>query len=164
MFAYVSLKWIKKPNSTRNNGWKPVVWRYRKRSRSYLLEWILLINYLEKVKTITGEYYSNLFYHLDVIIRKQKCFGKGKTTGFRVRFARPPCSPDLVLSNFYIFPHSKAFVSRKRFASNEKVGRAVDEYLNNLSDSHFHKGILMLKKAALYNQLISDFLGVVLTK
>jgi hypothetical protein len=61
-------------------------------------EGILCIDYLEKGKTITGEYYSNIFTRLDEKIREkrpglqkkknhlssaqctrqQKCFGNGK--------------------------------------------------------------------------------------
>jgi len=63
-------------------------------------EGILFIDYLEKGKTITGEYYSNLLTRLDEkIVRKdpvckkkntlssgqctrlQKCFGNGKIKG-----------------------------------------------------------------------------------
>jgi hypothetical protein len=66
-------------------------------------EGILNIDYLEKGKTITGEYYSNLLTRLDEknfekrpsfakkkkkkknpsgqCIRQQKCFGNGKMTG-----------------------------------------------------------------------------------
>jgi hypothetical protein len=62
-------------------------------------EGILFIDYLEKGKTITGEYYSNLLTRLDEKIHEQrprlggknlssgqctcpqKCFGSGKTKG-----------------------------------------------------------------------------------
>jgi hypothetical protein len=66
---------------------------------------ILLIDYLEKGKTITGEYYSNLLTRLDEKIREkrpglqkkknhlssgqctrpQKCFGNGKIKGSALR-------------------------------------------------------------------------------
>jgi len=63
-------------------------------------EGILCIDYLEKGKTVTGEYYSNLLTRLDEKIREkrpglqkkkylssgqctrlQKCFGNGKIKG-----------------------------------------------------------------------------------
>ena len=55
-------------------------------------EGILFIDYLEKGKTITGEYYSNLLIRLDEKINEerpglqkkkitQKCFGNGKIKG-----------------------------------------------------------------------------------
>jgi len=69
------------------------------------VEGILFIDYLEKSKTITGEYYSNLLSRLDVKIREkrpglqkkenhlssgqcphsQKCFGNGKIKGSALR-------------------------------------------------------------------------------
>jgi hypothetical protein len=68
-------------------------------------EGILFIHYLEKGKTITGEYYSNLLTRLDEKIRQkrpglqkkknhlssgqctrpQKCFGNGKGKGSALR-------------------------------------------------------------------------------
>lgn len=44
----------------------------------------------------------------------------------------PPYSPDLAPSDFHLFADLKKFVSGKRFASNEKVERAVDEYFRSL--------------------------------
>lgn len=58
----------------------------------------------------------------------------------------PTYSLDLARSDFHLFPHLKKIVSAKCFASIEKVQRAVSEYFNNLPDSHFRKGILMLEK------------------
>ena len=68
-------------------------------------EGILFIDYLEKGKTVTGEYYSNLLTRLDEKIREkrpvlqkkkynlssgqctrpQKCFGNGKIKGSALR-------------------------------------------------------------------------------
>jgi hypothetical protein len=95
------------PNSSQNSGQKPVVQRQKKTrsvpSAGKTMESvsdaksILFIDYLEKGKTITGEYYSNLLTRLDkkfvrkdpVCKRKKssfigamhpptKCFGNGK--------------------------------------------------------------------------------------
>jgi hypothetical protein len=38
------------------------------------------------------------------------------------------------------------FFSKKRFASNEGVERAIDGYFHSLSDFYFREGILMLEK------------------
>ncbi|UYV67814.1 hypothetical protein LAZ67_5002122 [Cordylochernes scorpioides] len=59
--------------------------------------------------------------------------------------AIPHYSPDLAPSDFHFFPHLKKFVFEKHFGSNEEVERAVDEYFNGLSDSHFWEGILILE-------------------
>lgn len=41
----------------------------------------------------------------------------------------PPYSPQMAPSDFRIFPHLKKFVSVRLLAPNEKVEKAVDEYL-----------------------------------
>ncbi|GIY64426.1 putative DD34D transposase [Caerostris darwini] len=43
----------------------------------------------------------------------------------------PPYSPDLAPSDFHLFQDLRKFVSGKRFASNEEVEIAVDEYIHN---------------------------------
>ena len=99
------------PNSGENSGQRPVVQRQRRQGRflqagkvmaSVLsdAEGILFIDYLEKGKTIIGEYYSSLLTRLDEKIcekrpglqkknhlssgkctRPQKCSGNGKIKG-----------------------------------------------------------------------------------
>ncbi|UYV62348.1 hypothetical protein LAZ67_2000218 [Cordylochernes scorpioides] len=75
--------------------------------------------------------------HLSPGQRISKCvMAMGNLRGLRYDLLdHPPCSPDLATSDFHLFPHLKKFVSVKRFASNEEVERAVDEYFNNLPDS-----------------------------
>ncbi|UYV65274.1 hypothetical protein LAZ67_3003772 [Cordylochernes scorpioides] len=95
---------------------------------------ILLIDYLgirNNNRTIAGEYYSNFLDHLDV-----KICDKRKKINFHQNNAPA---------------HKKCFGNEKtvkfeRFASNEEVERAVDEYFNRLPDSHFWEGILILEK------------------
>jgi hypothetical protein len=62
------------PNSSQNSGQKPVVQRQRRQGQFHQQErssvfWdaegILFIDYLEKGKTITREYYSNFLTRLD---------------------------------------------------------------------------------------------------
>jgi len=96
------------PNSSQNSGQKPAVPKKIKSipsARKFMAsvfwdaEGILFIDYLEKGKTITGEYYSNLLTRLDEKIHEkrpglqkkhfssgqcpcpQKCFGNGKIKG-----------------------------------------------------------------------------------
>ncbi|GIY45468.1 transposase, type 1 family-containing protein [Caerostris darwini] len=95
---------------------------------------ILLIDYLAKGKTITGEYYSNLLDQLDAKIcekrpglKKKKshlspgqrtcaqgCVGNGsglRDLGYDL-LGHPPYSPDLTPSDFHLFSNLKKFVSR----------------------------------------------------
>lgn len=128
---------------------------------------ILLIDYLEKGKTITGQYYSNLLDQLDVKIREKRpglkkkkiifhqdnapahkgALAMGKLQDLRYDLlGHTPYSPGLAPSNFHLFPNLKNFVSGKHFASNEEVEKVVNEYFNSIPDSHFREGILMLEK------------------
>ncbi|UYV83934.1 hypothetical protein LAZ67_X000633 [Cordylochernes scorpioides] len=82
------------PNSSRSSGWKPVVQRQRKRSRSHLLD--------------------NAPAHKSVL-------AMGKLWDLWYDFLdHPPYFPDLVPSDFKLFSHLKKFVSGKRFASDEE--------------------------------------------
>jgi histone-lysine N-methyltransferase SETMAR len=88
----------------------------------------LFIDYLERGKTITGEYYSNLLTRLDEKNREEKTrFAKENIIfhqenapahksvlamrKFRVMhyelLEHPPYSPNLAPSNFYLFPKLK---------------------------------------------------------
>ena len=60
--------------------------------------------------------------------------------------SHPPYSPYLVPSDFHLLLNLKKFVSEKCFVSNEEVQRAIDEYFNTFSDSHFREGMLLLEK------------------
>lgn len=46
-------------------------------------------------------------------------------------------------SNVQLCPNLRKFVSEKHMVSKEEVEKAVNEYVYNLPDSHFRKGILM---------------------
>jgi histone-lysine N-methyltransferase SETMAR len=91
-------------------------------------EGILFIDYLEKGKTITGEY-SNLLTRLDKKVREkrpglqkkkiifyqdsapttQKCLGMGKLRHLHYELLEhPPFSPDLASSDFCLFPKLKS--------------------------------------------------------
>ena len=112
---------------------------------------ILLIDYLEKRQTITGEYYSNHLDQLDVEIYEKKkiIFHEDNAPAHQSVLAmerlqdlrydllgHPHYSTDLAPSDFHLFPNLKKFVCGKRSASNEAVERAIDEYFNNVPDSH----------------------------
>ena len=58
---------------------------------------------------------------------------------------RPPYSPDLAPSDFWLFPHLKKFLRGKHFSSNEEFIAVVEEYFAGLAESHFHAGINKLE-------------------
>jgi histone-lysine N-methyltransferase SETMAR len=45
----------------------------------------------------------------------------------------PPYSPDLALSDFYLFPKLKLLLAGQRFSSNQEVIAAVEEYFADLT-------------------------------
>jgi Transposase. len=100
---------------------------------------LLLIDYLGKRRTITGEYYSNLHDKLDVKIREKKkiifhqdnapahksVLAMGKLRDLRYNLLG---HPDLAPSDFHLFPNLKKFVSGKHFASDEEVEGTLDVF------------------------------------
>jgi len=58
----------------------------------------------------------------------------------------PPYSPDLVPSDFHLFPNLKKFVAGKRFLSNEEMIAAVNAYFEGFPKTHFRDGIKLLEK------------------
>ena len=104
--------------------------------------------YLEKGKTITGEYYSNLFTRLDKKIcekrpglQKKKiifyqdiapahksvlAMGKLRDLYYEL-LEHPPYSPDMTPCDFCLFPKLKLFLAGQRFSSNQEAIAAVED-------------------------------------
>jgi hypothetical protein len=88
------------PNSSQNSGRKLVVQRQEDKVGSFSRKvhgisvlgcWgILFIDYLEKGKTITGEYYSHLLNRLDEKICEKKPGLQKKKKTFFIRTMHPP--------------------------------------------------------------------------
>jgi len=57
----------------------------------------------------------------------------------------PPYSPDLALSDFYLFPKLKLFLAGQRFSSNQEAIAAVEEYFADLTKNHYRDGIMTLE-------------------
>jgi histone-lysine N-methyltransferase SETMAR len=132
----------------------------------------LFIDYLEKGKTITGEYYSNLLNRLDEKIREKRpglekkkiifhqdnapahksilAMGKLRDLHYEL-LEHPPCSPDLAPSDFSLFP--KLFVAGQRFSSNKEAIAAVERYFADLTKNHYRDGLLALEHR--WNKCIS---------
>lgn len=123
---------------------------------------ILLIDYLPKGKTITGEYYRILLDKLDETIRekrpglqkKKNIFApvhKSVLTMAKLRdlhyelLEHPPYSPDLAPSDFHLFPKLKMFLAGQRFSSNADAIAAVDGYFAELPENHYKNGIMALE-------------------
>ncbi|XP_036336279.1 histone-lysine N-methyltransferase SETMAR-like [Rhagoletis pomonella] len=128
---------------------------------------IIFINYLEKGKTITAEYYSSLLDTLDQNIKQKRPHLKKKKILFHHDNApshsswktqekinelgyellpHPPYSPDLAPSDFFLFPNMKKWLGGKRFVSNSEVIAATNTYFEGFEKTYFREGINMLEK------------------
>ena len=127
---------------------------------------ILLIDYLPRGQTITGQYYANLLDQLKQKIREKRPGLAKKKILFHQDNARPhtcvlamakihelkyellphpPYSPDMAPSDFHLFPKLKIFLGGRRFSSNEELIAGVEEYFAGLEESDFRDGIKALE-------------------
>lgn len=128
---------------------------------------ILLIDYLDKGKTVTGQYYATLLVKLKAAIQEKRpgmakkkiLFHHDNAPAHSSRIAQekltelkfeivphPPYSPDLAPSDFHLFSKLKMFLAGKRFRSNEEAIGAVNAYFDDLKENHFREGIEKLEK------------------
>jgi histone-lysine N-methyltransferase SETMAR len=129
-------------------------------------EGILFIDYLEKGKTITREYYSNLLTRLDEKIHEKssglqkkklifhqdsacahKCVlavGKLRDLHYEL-LEHPTYSPDLAPSDFCLFPKLKLFLAGQRFSLNQDAIAAVEGYFADLMKNQYRDGIMALE-------------------
>lgn len=127
---------------------------------------IIFIDYLEKEKTITGEYYVMLLDKLDEEIKKKrprlkkkkilfhhdnapahssvKAMVKLDSLGYEL-LPHPPYSPDLAPSDYYLFPNLKRWLQGKRFHTNEEVILETDAYFADFDKLYYSRGIKMLE-------------------
>lgn len=127
---------------------------------------IIHIDYLEKGKTITGEYYSKLLDRFDAdlkqkrphLAKKKVLFHQDNAPAHKCAVAmaklyelryelvpHPPYSPDLAPSDYYLFPDLKKWLGGKRFESNGEVIAATEAYFKDFEKSYYSKGIEKLE-------------------
>jgi histone-lysine N-methyltransferase SETMAR len=58
---------------------------------------------------------------------------------------QPPYSPDLVPSDFYLFPKLKLFLTGQCFSSNQEAIAAVKGYFADLTKNHYRDRIMALE-------------------
>ncbi|XP_076667941.1 histone-lysine N-methyltransferase SETMAR-like [Andrena cerasifolii] len=107
---------------------------------------IILIDYLQRGKTINGEYYANLLQRLSEEIKEKRpqlatkkallhqdnapvhtsviTMAKINELKFEL-LPHAPYSPDLTPSDYFLFPNLKKWLGGKRCANNEEVESAV---------------------------------------
>lgn len=127
---------------------------------------VLLIDFLEHGRTITGQYYSNLLMKLRENIKSQrrgmlsrgvllqddnasphKCQLSKKTVanlGFE-SLQHPPYSPDLAPSDFYLFGKLKDKLRGTHFTDDDELKTAVTHFFEHQNEDFYKTGILGLK-------------------
>lgn len=127
---------------------------------------ILMVDYLPKGQTITGQYYSNLLHQLREEIKRKRpgmltkgvlfhqdnasahtsavAMAKIHQCGFEL-VPHPPYSPDLAPSDFHLFPKLKKHLGGQRFSSTEEVVAAVTEYFADQDETFYQTGIMALQ-------------------
>lgn len=130
-------------------------------------EGVLMIDYLERGKTVTGIYYAELIRKLRAVIKEKR---RGKLRqgvllhqdnapahtsavakaaigecGFEL-LQHPPYSPDLAPSDFHLFRFLKESLRGQKFESDENVIQAIDDWCEQLHESFFLDGVKALER------------------
>lgn len=130
-------------------------------------EGILLLEFMPRKSTITGETYANTLKALREAIKEKR---RGKLTsnvlllhdnapvhmcekaqtairdcGFQ-QLNHPPYSPDLAPSDYFLFRNLKKFLRGKFFSSDEQVKEAVSDWFGDHEKEFYSKGIKSLQE------------------
>jgi histone-lysine N-methyltransferase SETMAR len=127
---------------------------------------IIFTDYLEKGRTITGQYYADLLgrFHPELmrkrahLAKKKVLFHHDNAPAHSSSIARaklvelryellphPPYSPDLAPCDFFLFPNMKKWLGGKRFTSNEEVIDQTEAYFEEFDKSYFLDGLKKLE-------------------
>jgi len=127
---------------------------------------VVLIDFLEHGRTITGAYYANLLDQLNKAIQAKRPHLAKKKVLFHHDNApahashivaaklhelhyevlpHAPYSPDLAPCDYYLFPNLKKWLGGRRFTSNEEVKSETTEYFAGLEKPYFAEGIRKLE-------------------
>ncbi|UYV63554.1 hypothetical protein LAZ67_2004645 [Cordylochernes scorpioides] len=129
-------------------------------------EGVLLLDFLNKGQTITGNYYANLVKQLREAIKEKRremlsrkivyhqdnapshrslqAMAAIYDSGFEL-LPHAPYSPDIAPSDFHLFPHLKKSLSGIHFRSDEEGIDAVTSFFESLETSFFLVGIKALE-------------------
>lgn len=127
---------------------------------------IIFTDYLEKGRTITGQYYADLLDRFEAELMKKRphltkkkvlfhhdnapahssAIATAKLVELRYELLpHPPYSPDLAPCDFFLFPNMKKWLGGKRFTSNEEVIAATEAYFAEFDKSYFLDGLKKLE-------------------
>lgn len=127
---------------------------------------VILVDYLQKGKTITGVYYAALLDQLKLKIKEKRPHLANKKVLFHQDNApahkslivmaklyelhyellsHPPYSPDLAPSDFFLFPNLKRWLCGRKFGSNSEVIDETNAYFAGFQQSYYTEGIKKLE-------------------
>jgi len=127
---------------------------------------IIFTDYLEKGRTITGQYYADLLGRFDAELMRKRphlaqkkvlfhhdnapahssAIATAKLVELRYELLpHPPYSPDLAPCDFFLFPNLKKWLGGKRFMSNEEVIDQTKAYFEEFDKSYFLDGLKKLE-------------------
>jgi histone-lysine N-methyltransferase SETMAR len=87
-----------------------------------------------------------IIFHQDNAPTHKSVLAMGKLRDLHYELLEhPPCSPDLVPSDFCLFPKLKLFLAGQRFSSNQEAIAAVEGYFADLTKNHYRDGIMALE-------------------
>ena len=128
---------------------------------------VIHIDYLQKARTINGEYYTNLMDRFNEDLKKKRPHLAKIKVIFHQDNARlhtcvvsmakfhelcsellphPTYSPDLAPSDYFLFPNLKKWLGGKRFYSNDEIISQTNAYFEDLETSYFLEGTQKLDK------------------
>ena len=133
---------------------------------------IILMDYLQKGKNITRDYYASSLDRFEAIwnkkrphLAKKSAFpprnAPAHTTAIAVAklfdlrheiLPHPPYFPNLALFDYFLFPNMKTWLGGKRFISNEEIISATNEYFEGFDKNYVLEGIKELEYR--YNKCI----------
>lgn len=119
---------------------------------------VIMVDYLEKGKTINADYYCTLLQRLREEIKTKrpgmlskkvlfhqdnapvhtaaKSIAQIYNCGFEL-LPHPPYSPDLAPSDYHLFPNLKKHLAGRKLSTDIEVQETVTEYFDDLEDSFF---------------------------
>ncbi len=128
---------------------------------------VILIDFLEGQKTITGNYYKGVLQKLKTALAKKRrgklqrgiLFHHDNAPAHSSRVARevlrefrwetlphPPYSPDLAPSDFFLFPKLKEHLRGVRFESLDAAKHAVSTWFNGKAQNFYKEGLQRWKQ------------------
>ena len=127
---------------------------------------IVFIDYLQKGKTINGDYYAKLLRELRQAIKSKRpgqlikgvLLHQDNSTAHKSLVAmsvvhdcgfelidHPPYSPDLAPSDYFLFPNFEKHLAGKRYESDDDVISAVEEFFEGQKENFYSTGIRALQ-------------------